>query len=43
MAQGLILQETAGWLGISSKPLNRRWNLATAALVNGLSPASQPR
>src|SRR5215469_1862514 len=42
MAQGLILQETAGWLGTSSASTNRRWNLATAALVNGLSPARQP-
>ena len=40
MAQGLILQETAGWLGTSSASMNRRWNLATTALVNGLSPAS---
>jgi AcrR family transcriptional regulator len=42
LAQGLILQETAGWLGTSSASMNRRWNLATAALVNGLSPASPP-
>ena len=40
VAQGLILQETAGWLGTSSASMNRRWNLATTALVNGLSPAS---
>lgn len=39
VAQGLILQETAGWLGTSSASMNRRWNLATAALVNGLSLA----
>ena len=37
-AQGLIMQETAGWLGTSSASMNRRWNLATTALVNGLSP-----
>jgi len=37
MTQGLILQETAGWLGSSSASMNRRWNLATATLVNGLS------
>ena len=42
IAQGLILQETAGWLGTSSASMNRRWNLATAALVNGLSPAKSP-
>jgi AcrR family transcriptional regulator len=39
VAQGLILQETAGWLGTSSASMNRRWSLATAALVNGLSRA----
>jgi len=43
IAQGLIMQETAGWLGTSSASMNRRWNLATAALVNGLSPARQVR
>ena len=37
VAQGLIVQETAGWLGTSSASTNRRWNLATTALVNGLS------
>lgn len=42
VAQGLMLQETAGWLGTSSASVNRRWNLATAALVNGLSPARPP-
>lgn len=42
LAQGLMLQETAGWLGTSSTSINRRWNLATAALVNGLSPARPP-
>ncbi len=43
VAQGLILQETAGWLGTSSASMNRRWNLATAALVKGLSSARSPR
>jgi AcrR family transcriptional regulator len=38
MAQGLILQETAGWLGSSSESMNRRWNLAAATLLTGLSP-----
>lgn len=41
LAQGLILQETAGWLGTSSVSMNRRWNLATTALVKGLSPLGQ--
>jgi AcrR family transcriptional regulator len=43
VAQGLILQETAGWLGTTKASMNRRWNLAAAALVNGLSPARPPR
>jgi hypothetical protein len=42
VAQGLMLQETAGWLGTSTASTNRRWNLATRALVNGLSSASSP-
>jgi AcrR family transcriptional regulator len=42
IAQGLIAQETAGWLGSSSTSMNRRWSLATAALLTGLSPA-RPR
>jgi AcrR family transcriptional regulator len=43
LAQGLILQETAGWLGTSSASMNRRWSLAIVALVDGLSPASPSR
>jgi AcrR family transcriptional regulator len=39
VAQGLILQETAGWLGTSSASMDRRWDLATAVLANGLSSA----
>lgn len=39
VAQGLILQETAGWLGTSSASIDRRWDLATAALAKGLSSA----
>jgi AcrR family transcriptional regulator len=39
VAQGLILQETAGWLGTSSASIDRRWDLATAVLANGLSSA----
>ena len=39
VAQGLILQETAGWLGTSTASMDRRWDLATAALANGLSSA----
>jgi len=39
VAQGLILQETAGWLGTSRASMDRRWDLATAVLANGLSSA----
>jgi len=39
VAQGLILQESAGWLGTSTASMDRRWDLATAALANGLSSA----
>jgi AcrR family transcriptional regulator len=42
LAQGLMWQETAGWLGTSIASMNRRWNLATLALMNGLSPADAP-
>jgi AcrR family transcriptional regulator len=38
-AQGMILQETAGWLGTSSASMDRRWDLAADVLVNGLSSA----
>jgi AcrR family transcriptional regulator len=39
VAQGLILQENAGWLGSSAASTDRRWELAIAAVVGGLSPA----
>ena len=39
VAQGLILQETAGWLGTSRASMDRRWDLAAAALADGLSSA----
>lgn len=39
VAQGLILQENAGWLGSSAASTDRRWNLAVAAVVGGLSRA----
>jgi AcrR family transcriptional regulator len=38
VAQGLILQENAGWLGSSATSTDRRWDLAIAAVVGGLSP-----
>jgi AcrR family transcriptional regulator len=40
LAQGLAVQEAAGWLGSSRASVNRRWDLAVHALLGGLSPAS---
>ena len=40
MAQGLAVQETAGWLGTSQEYRDRRWDLAVTALLDGLRPAS---
>lgn len=37
VAQGLALQETAGWLGSSRASMDRRWKLAVEALLTGLS------
>lgn len=39
LAQGLAMQEAAGWLGSSRASVNRRWNLAVHALLAGLAPA----
>jgi AcrR family transcriptional regulator len=39
LAQGLAMQEAAGWLGSSRASVNRRWNLAVRALLAGLAPA----
>jgi AcrR family transcriptional regulator len=39
LAQGLAMQEAAGWLGSSRASVNRRWNLAVQALLAGLAPA----
>jgi AcrR family transcriptional regulator len=38
VAQGLALQETAGWLGTSRASMDRRWNLAVEAVLDGLHP-----
>jgi AcrR family transcriptional regulator len=38
IAQGLLAQETAGWLGRSRASVNRRWALAFAAALAGLAP-----
>lgn len=39
LAQGLAAQESAGWLGTSQASRDRRWDLATRAVLNGLSPS----
>lgn len=36
MVQGLARQERAGWLGTSRASVNRRWALATEAILSGL-------
>lgn len=38
VVQGLALQETAGWLGTSRASVDRRWNLAANAVLDGLQP-----
>ncbi len=40
LAQGMAAQETAGWLGTSEVSVDRRWDLAVRAVLNGLSSAS---
>src|SRR5258708_6809409 len=41
LAQGLAMQEAAGWLGSSRASVNRRWDLAFHAFLAGLGRASQ--
>jgi AcrR family transcriptional regulator len=41
LAQGLAMQEAAGWLGSTRASVNRRWDLAVHALLAGLSPAAE--
>jgi AcrR family transcriptional regulator len=36
LTQGLCAQEQAGWLGTSKASINRRWQLAIHATLNGL-------
>jgi AcrR family transcriptional regulator len=38
LAQGLVSQETAGWLGSSAASVDRRWSVAFRALLDGLAP-----
>ncbi len=37
--QGLAVQESGGWLGTSAASIERRWILATRAVLRGLAPA----
>jgi AcrR family transcriptional regulator len=38
VVQGLIAQESAGWLGTSAASMARRWDLALTATLDGLGP-----
>jgi AcrR family transcriptional regulator len=38
LGQGLAIQETGGWLGTSDRSRDRRWALATRAVIEGLRP-----
>jgi hypothetical protein len=40
LAQGLAVQEAAGWLGSTQASVNRRWDLAVRALLAGLGRGS---
>jgi AcrR family transcriptional regulator len=39
VCQGLATQETAGWLGTSDKSRDRRWAVATKAVIEGMRPS----
>ena len=41
MAQGLVSQEAAGWLGRSPASIERRWALAVDVALDGLRPAAR--
>ena len=43
MAQGLVAQESAGWLGRSSESVERRWARALDATLDGLRPPARAR
>ena len=43
MTQGLAATEVAGWLGTSRASVDRRWDLAIQAFLDGLHPARQRR
>jgi AcrR family transcriptional regulator len=40
LAQGLAMQEAAGWLGSTRASVNRRWDLAVHALLAGFGRAT---
>ena len=42
LAQGLAAQEAAGWLGTSQASVDRRWELAIRAALNGLGAVAEP-
>lgn len=41
LTQGLNATEAAGWLGTSNASVNRRWELALRAVLDGLRPAGR--
>ena len=41
LTQGLAATETAGWLGRSKASVNRRWDLAVRAVLDGLRPPAR--
>jgi AcrR family transcriptional regulator len=41
MARGLAATEVAGWLGTSRASVDRRWDLAIHALLDGLRPTTR--
>jgi AcrR family transcriptional regulator len=43
LAQGLAVQETAGWLGTSKASIDRRWALAFRAALDGFAASDQAR
>jgi AcrR family transcriptional regulator len=43
LTQGLAATEMAGWLGTSKASVDRRWNLAIEAVLDGLARGRHPR
>jgi len=40
LAQGLLAQETAGWLGSTEESIDRRWTVAFTAVLAGMRPVA---